>query len=287
MTNLSWRHHYIPQFYLKEFLNENNQFYIYDKASDKIKDNSFSTKSHFFEKNRNTIKINNHNSDIIESKILKLLDDNFSKLYKKVIQEEEFINSKNIVTLYLFITFLTWRLPKNDIILKEYIMDYDFTNLFKVSESNQDSLIEKIENLKNFEDFIKLSKIIIPSYEINSDRIGRNIYKWHQINVPFNNSGLTSDFPIIKLNNGLLFDDNQKFLFPISSNKLLFFGDTTKTSIEKDFFINFDLEIINTSQRYVCASNRDYLTDIVNLYRLEKKFNKLNDIKAKLIESLE
>lgn len=287
MANLSWRHHYIPQFYLKEFLNKDNKFFIYDKLNDKIKDNSYSTKSHFFEKNRNTIKINNQYSDSIESKILKSLDDNFSKLYKKIVEEKEFINPRNIVTLCFFLNYLHWRIPKNDPILKKYIKDYDFKKILKLTDFNKNSVIQKLEEIKDNENFIKLIKIAIPPYEIDLENIQRNISKWHQINIPFSNSGLTSDAPIIKLKNGFLFENNQKFLFPISSKKILYFGDTNKTEIEKDFFINFDLEIINNSQRYVCATNKDYLKDIVNLYRIEKKFDKLNGNKLKLLENIE
>ena len=41
-NNLSWRHHYIPQFYLKGFVNDKNTFAIFDKHTNKIKEGEIS-----------------------------------------------------------------------------------------------------------------------------------------------------------------------------------------------------------------------------------------------------
>lgn len=65
----SWRHHYLPQFYLKGFTNENGTFKIYDVTQGKfLKDGKeFSPASYFFEKNANTIQSDKVDSERLEN----------------------------------------------------------------------------------------------------------------------------------------------------------------------------------------------------------------------------
>jgi len=72
----SWRHHYIPQFYLKGFTDENNRIEIYDLSTDRIKSKGpFSTKSHFFEEGRNSWITEDEVTDFLEERLYKNLDD--------------------------------------------------------------------------------------------------------------------------------------------------------------------------------------------------------------------
>ena len=55
MKAQSWRHHYLQQFLIKGFLNENDKVFVYNKELDKIQTKEQSSKSIFFEENKNTI----------------------------------------------------------------------------------------------------------------------------------------------------------------------------------------------------------------------------------------
>ena len=82
MKETSWRHHYIPQFYLKGFLNENGKFKIYNIIDEIFiqKGKDFSPKSYFFEKDANTVVIGNEKDDFLES-LYSQTDNSNSKLF--------------------------------------------------------------------------------------------------------------------------------------------------------------------------------------------------------------
>ncbi|MDI6045660.1 DUF4238 domain-containing protein [Flavobacterium yafengii] len=115
----SWRHHYIQQFLIKGFLNDNQKVYLYDKELDKIQTKERSTKSIFFEKNKNTIFFENGNSTaIIEDLLNKKKDDKFGKLIIELqnseLSNENLFNNQKISDFASFIIDLFWRIPHTD-----------------------------------------------------------------------------------------------------------------------------------------------------------------------------
>ncbi|WP_416208491.1 DUF4238 domain-containing protein [Fodinibius sp.] len=53
MSNLSRKHHYIPQFYLKGFCRRDNTFSVYDKEYDHFRNDPQTPASNFFERYQN------------------------------------------------------------------------------------------------------------------------------------------------------------------------------------------------------------------------------------------
>ena len=68
MNQISWRHHYIPQFYLNGFTSKNGNFKIYDiqKKFFIKKGKDFTPRSYFFEEDGNTMITDSGNTDFIE-----------------------------------------------------------------------------------------------------------------------------------------------------------------------------------------------------------------------------
>jgi hypothetical protein len=60
------RHHYLPQFYIKGFVNSTNKVFVYDKFENKFKNKELSPKQIFFEWNRNTLVIDGEEDDFVE-----------------------------------------------------------------------------------------------------------------------------------------------------------------------------------------------------------------------------
>ncbi|MEO9003948.1 MAG: DUF4238 domain-containing protein [Ginsengibacter sp.] len=86
MQQISWRHHYIPEFYLKGFANENNQFAIYSTRDNKFKQDGklFSPESHFFKKQDNTIDdLKKSLTDLLEKHYAEL-DSKFAPIFNKL-----------------------------------------------------------------------------------------------------------------------------------------------------------------------------------------------------------
>ena len=122
----SWRHHYIQQFLIKGFLNEKNKVFVFDKEIDAIKTKEQSTKSIFFEENKNTIFFQNgNNSSIIEDFLYLKRDNIFGKLIKELqnskLSNEKLLNPKKIAEFASFVIDLYWRIPYSDDISSKVI----------------------------------------------------------------------------------------------------------------------------------------------------------------------
>lgn len=85
MQNISWRHHYLPVFYLEGFTNEENRFKIYDVQNQSfIKDGKeFSPKSYFFEKDSNTMTKDGIKDDFLEKRFYSDMDSKIALIIKK------------------------------------------------------------------------------------------------------------------------------------------------------------------------------------------------------------
>lgn len=293
MNNLSWRHHYIPQFYLKGFINDHGKFAIYDKKTDRIKSGEFTPKSHFFEENRNLVELNGVETDFLETKVYQDLDNTIAKLFDNINSKSiDFLTFENLFTLKMFISFLYWRIPKNDELLESTIDKFDFRELgFDIVPKEAKNLneIERIkEQFKSEPAFRKMYSVILPFSPNNTFTIAPHEGEekmWKAIGNSGKGLNLTSDSPIITLRNDMFYGENQKLLFPVTSNKLLFYGKTEKTdSLPAEFYIHSDLATMHLAERYVCGPSKEYLADILELYNVRRQFNKTGTIIPELFE---
>ena len=291
-NKLSWRHHYIPQFYLKGFTNGNNEFAIYDKLKNKVKDNLYTPKTHFFEKNRNIIEINGQKNDHIETKIYQEIDNDISNLFKEINNKDaDFLTPNNLYALKMFISFLFWRIPKNDELMNQFIDKYDFEDLgFKIQhKTSKKGASDEIKKMfKNDPAMRKMYSFILPFKTFNIGYNKDDETRWKAISDNIGDAlRLTSDAPIIKLQNDRFYHKSQKIIFPVTSRKLLFYGETSKNKkLTPNFYIDADVAAIHNATRYVCGPNKDYLEKIVQLYNLRIEFNKLDEIIPDLFEHL-
>lgn len=287
MNNLSWRHHYIPQFYLKGFLNDEGKFAIYDKRTDRIKTGEYSTKSHFFEENRNLVELNGVETDFLETNVYQHLDNTIDKLFNKIRSKNiDFLTFENLFTLKMFISFLYWRIPKNDELLELTIDKFDFRELgfdLVPKESNDVIDIQQIkEQFKSEPAFRKIYSVILPFSPNNTFTIAPHEGEekmWKAIGDSGKGLNLTSDNPILTLRNDMFYGENQKLLFPVTSNKLLYYGRTEKSySLPAEFYIHADLATMHLAERYVCGPSKEYLENILELYNVRRQFNKTDTI---------
>lgn len=290
--NLSWRHHYIPQFYLKGFVNANNKLAIYDKLNDKIKDGEYSTRTHFFEEHRNITTINGIKSDFIETVLYKDIDDTIAKLFDDIrTKDANYLTPKNLFTLKMFISFLFWRIPKNDKLLNEFIDNYDFENLgFTIVDkiTKEKASDEVITRFKNEPAFRKVYSFILPYSTFKIDYQEEDETKWKSISNNSEGLHLTSDNPVMTLLKDRFYEKDQKILFPVTSQKLLYYGDTNKAGhLPREFYLHADVATIHFADRYVCGPNKSYLEKIIELYKLRVRFNKTEQILTDLFSFLE
>ena len=133
LTN-SWRHHYIPVFYLKGFTNKQGKFFIYDGNENRIIQNPKSPKSFFFEKNRHSLlNLNDEFDNFIESKLYNSFDNFCSDAILKLKKEDlSFFNNnlEQLSKIIMFINGLIYRVPKYDEYHNSKIEKEDFKEYF-------------------------------------------------------------------------------------------------------------------------------------------------------------
>ena len=257
----SSRHHYIPQFLIEGFTNENGVVYVYDKKRNKILNKPKSPKAIFFETDRNSINLpENEQSSIIEDVLFQEVDNVGSKIVKYFQNTElskvEF-NYDNSAHFLFFLITLFWRIPLTD-----------FTTNELIEQANK-STISK--------DDIDIKKVLRPGIILhtineikNSSNSGKKFYNLHQ----------TSEKILVLGDNPLLYRKKtdkfsefgkEDFLVALTSNRIY---SSTKESLgilPTYNAVKYNVSVINQSLRYVCCGNLDFLQRSVKLYNEYKK----------------
>ncbi|MBN2613502.1 MAG: DUF4238 domain-containing protein [Bacteroidales bacterium] len=150
MNNTSWRHHFIPQFYLKGFTSNDGLLKIYDIQLGKfIKGGKeFSPESYFFEKDGNSFIIDDNKYDFIED-TYKKIDNNIAEIFNRInnssANENYQLNSKDIALLEYFVGIMYWRIPTNYNEIKNIIDRKRIKELGLVLKDKNDELIDDVE----------------------------------------------------------------------------------------------------------------------------------------------
>lgn len=259
---ISKRHHYIPQFLISGFT-ENNKVFLYDKLKNKILDKSFSPKSIFFENHRNTIKINSIiQSSIIEDKLYSEIDTKCSRVIRKYqesnLNDLKFTNEE-IALILFFQVSLFWRIPRTDETYEDIINRTDF----KINGVMN-------ENIKSNPEIRKLTRSSLFLHHLSEMKNnGKVKNKFNNIHEFQNQLLIIGDYPFIIRNDMTSFSEfnDSDILFAISSTRI--HSSTTKLNLQLSdcSALHYNALIILHSVRYVAASNRELLQQSIDLFR--------------------
>jgi hypothetical protein len=270
-VQISSRHHYIPQFYIKGFVNNAGFLYIYDKQKKSIKKN-ISPKSIFFERDRNTMYFDEKTS-ILEDKWYKDMDDKCSQVVQNLREntnEQGILNSDNLADIQFFILCLFWRIPKTDNAFERFFQESEIFFTDKNEQKITDTIKE--QELKDDLSYKKFARadIILQALRNFNQKPGQ-VYA--QLFDKAEDLFLLGDYPMVFERIPATFDDlfHTDYYLPVSSKRL--FGKS-----ENDRELAFDFEkiiklnaiIIDQSVRYVCCSSLEYLERSVAYYEAVK-----------------
>ncbi len=269
--SISRKHHYIPKFYLKGFTNESSEFAIYDIKREVLKTNMFSTKSHFYELDRNTIDTGNEKTDFIEEFYQKL-EDKLKHTFKDLQKADGpiQITTSKIFDIQLFIMSTYWRIPKTDGKINKIINDKNPEYLgFKIVEkiTGENAPKEFYNKIKNDPFFAETFRGLFPILQFMKRQEGMDIENWRIYYSSNEGKHICSDFPIILRdvnNNDIL---TNELIFPLTKKQHLI---RTKNGIiirelPPEFMLMMDILIFLQSERYVCCPNKEYLKMLINL----------------------
>ncbi|ANH83449.1 hypothetical protein A8C56_22920 [Niabella ginsenosidivorans] len=275
MKQLSRKHHYIPEFYLNNFTNEDGKFYIYLPKENRFKKNGelFTPQTHFFELDGNNLIGADYVDDHLE-KSYSDWDNKAAILFDKIktSKEERFgLSEKDMPILQFFIAHLYWRSP----MANEFAKD-----LLKREGLNATGMIvrnsitgEIIQNHK-FENYISSNE---SSYKFVKHwlpyRLITNLLKNDtplEI-ITFNNGikpNLIGDNPIIFRNQSNVNVYEDDFILPITSNKFLI-RMKREGRPEKSVIMMIDALLIQQAQQFVATTNVEYISILKNCHEFQ------------------
>ena len=291
MNNISWRHHYIPEFYLKGFTNNTGKFKIFDVDRQQFikHGKEFSTESYFFEEDGNTLVNEDGASDFIEG-IYSKTDDRISKLFDKIRNANPNtrfgLTEDDMPALQHFVSIMFWRLPINYDQVKHLIKEKDLRELGLLIKSTETG--EVLQNsafelkLKNDPNFFKALKQILPN--LTYKRIFDCKTPLTIRPFPDGLPSLCSDNPIIFEKASfpdVYFDD---FIFPLT-NKLVFIrGKRINEDVMTSNKISIDLILLKQAKKYVSCTDELYIQLLNDHYN--KHYKSIDELKSSVFTTL-
>lgn len=282
MNNISWRHHYLPEFYLKGFTNVEGKFKIFDVTRQTfIRDGKdFSTGSYFFEEDGNTVVTDKGEDDFIETRFAEV-DNRIAELFNKVrsaMPGTRFgLTEEDMPALQHFLSVLFWRLPSNYDQIKKLITErelHEFGLLIKTKDTGEVVRDEDLENnIRRDPNFFKALKLLLPY--LTFKRLLECTTPLTIQSFPEQLPAICSDNPIIFRSStpDIYFDD---VILPLTHTQVFIRGNKVNDQITGDIKVLIDQIILKQANKYVSCTDMKY----VNM------LNELNKKPGRTIEVL-
>lgn len=283
----SKRHHYIPQFYLRGFTNENDEFYVFDKNTGEIRKGK--PENTFYEKYRNTGTIKEDKSVLLEE-MYSHFDGKAAPYFEKLRNStvNDFIWEPEILyELKMFVSLMYWRVPEIDEEFEKTINRLSFKESgfdFIDKKTKKSIATEELQSqLKEVDLFRKMYRIFLPFITIQKEYKKNDFENW-RIYFRGNKLQLTSDNPLV-IEKFVDFSSlNEELFFPITNNKILVHTERPKPKdLPSMFILDLDMLILQQATRFVCCSDKFYLEYLVNnLYPYSNNFDFIDKMKERV-----
>jgi hypothetical protein len=279
--DVSVKHHYLPEFYLKGFTNRDGTFAIYDKIKNRIKKRLFYPSTHFFDHHRNSVILNGQITDFPE-KGYALIDSKTSKIFQKIQDCEGVptLSPYEMQGLQFFVSDIFWRNPDNDRHFKNPSLYTAFIKeFFKTRDPITGESISAQIPKEIFEDESFIMNAFRPlagpiSFEQSHDAFD----KW-QIGYNPAENFICSDNPLILKNPDIMDIFHSDFVFPLSKNHMLIHSDQLKKPIKNvgEGLVAIQLALFFQSKKYCAGSTKTILELLMSVPRNENGVNFLKN----------
>ncbi|MFC4686967.1 DUF4238 domain-containing protein [Epilithonimonas pallida] len=270
---ISKRHHYIPQFLIKRFADEDNMLYIYDKEKSSFAKARRSPKSVFFEMNRNTWHFGGTPNDSLE-KLYAELDEMFSE-HLTEITRTGIVTEEGLTSLLIMASSMKWRLPANDRLFDIKDKEYPYEKLpvnITIKKDDGTDHTEAMGYLINSKFFRKTKRLIFPflpfyeNLDISEEKLLR-IHNNSYVNSNANIISILGDVPLIESDSNKL-DDFGNFILPLGNSETFICSDSQEKYVKNvAFYLNKDLAMFHQAQKYVVCKDKEYLQTIIETYK--------------------
>lgn len=284
------KHHYLPQFYLKGFTNENGEFMIYMVKEGVFKKEGkyFSPASHFFLPDDNTV--------IIEGVKDNFLEENYSRMESMVARVFEKIKAVDsnfgladidIPLLQYFVAELFWRLPSQ----REVIEGIANTRSLKqlgvavldkttLKEVNDDEFQLKTKNNPIYKTFLRTILPVTTYLNLFECTSPVTIFTF-----PKGLPAICSDNPLILRNPEKLDPYTDDFILPLTENKVMIRIKRLKPKFWSTVKVDIDMLLLVQAKEYVCCVDEEYLKLLKASF--SKNYGSIDLLRKKVFESID
>lgn len=264
--SLSFKHHYLPEFYLKGFTNDKGTFSIFDYKKGQLKKGEYAPSTHFFEPHRNTVEFKGAKSDLPET-FYSIQDNRFAKVLQVIQSSKGVPNLDNfqMFAIQEFVSNIFWRLPKNDKLYKEEFKNNPlFTRSFKIVNKATGEVVNN-----DYSKEVRTSQALEMALRANASTLSfmlnnsTDLINW-RISYITKGFHLCSDNPLIIRDNNVKDIFDSEFLFPLTKNHLLIrtYKTITKQTLTPEFSFMTDLTVFLQGKKYCASACRDFLNTI-------------------------
>lgn len=273
--NGSTNHHYIPQFYLKGFCRDDGTFDVYDKKIGKFKKAPQTPAIIFFEPKRNTIKYRGQTTDVIEQQFSRI-EASLSELFKLIrngVSMKTLLSPDGVRLLKFHMALQFWRLPRLDQFLNEFLKSRTIEQVahmctITVPPLPAGKVHELLQSDEGYRKFARAFLLPLTTFDLNSPIPDHMEWKVLEAKPESGWSNhLCTDAPFIFGQPNDLMTFSAPFIFPLTNTKLLVGGHRARDFSVLEPIISTKISMLSFLQanRYVVASNKDYLTKVIGL----------------------
>jgi hypothetical protein len=283
------KHHYLPQFYLKNFTNGQGQFRIWSVRQGNFKKGGqfFSPASHFFLPDDNTIPTEGLRDNYLEE-FYSSMESRYARILEKIkaVDQNFGLDPQDVVLLNYFAGELFWRVPSQRPLIN------DITDIHKLNELGV-AVIDK--NTMRPLDPVKFAEAFKadPSYFQRLRNVIPATTYWNLMDCKWPGSVKTfpRTFPNICGDNPVILrrpDKPDPFLddiiFPLTPNKVFFRIRDMRDVFAPNIKFYIDMLMLMQATEYVCCIDIEY----PNLLKasFQENFESITDLRAFIFEHL-
>jgi hypothetical protein len=283
------KHHYLPQFYLRGFTNEQGRFMIYSVKQQAFKKAGkfFSPASHFFLPDDNTLTTDGVPGDYLEE-LYSGMESRYARILEKIMAVDQGfgLDQQEVVLLNYFAGELFWRVPSQRSVINA-ITDIHRLNQLGVAVIDRTTL-QPIDPDKFSEavtadtSYFQRLRNVLPAttYWNLMDCSWPATVKTFPGTFP----AICGDNPVILLHPekaDVFLDD---LIFPLAPNKVMFRIRDMKEKFSPNIKFYIDMLLVVQAKEYACCVDQDYLQELKTIF--ERDFGTAETLRNEIFAHL-
>ena len=282
-------HHYLPQFYLRGFTNEQGKFLIYSIAKGNFKGGGkwFSPASHFFLPDDNFAPTDGWADDYLEA-IYSANESRYARIIEKIkaVDQGFGLDDEDVIWLNYFAGELFWRVPAQRELIKTAT---SLNQLNQLGVAVIDRRTMRQVDAKQHEQWVKGD----PFYFKRLRNVLPATNYWTLLDCKWPCRAVTfpDPFPAICSDNPVILRHPEKadaflddLIFPLAPNKVFFRIKGMRKIFAPNIKFYIDMLMVLQAKEYVCSIDQDYIPWLMAVY--EENFRSADHVREFIFEHL-